>query len=199
MLQITTNEYFKCVELARGMYKKELAGSKFVQSWFSGLKAYIHEDDNTMYIVFCGTHFWSLRDWVTDLKIGLGFTPKQLDEALQFVSRNLNQDKRTVITGHSLGCAMAQFTACNINHDNMVCVTFNGVGVAHITKPEREISCYNMITRKDILNRLLRFLPFCMCDHVGKELIVYDDVWCFKSHGNWDAFKEESTWELTKV
>ncbi len=188
---LTKEEYKKCVSFSQDIYKKRAHGLQFMRT-SSGLKAYIKEESDAIYVVFAGTTFWSLRDWLTNFKIFFGIKPKQFYEALEFVSRNFKQDKRMIICGHSLAGAITTYIANNIHHDNFVAVTFNGCGVRHIVDPIAPNNIYHFITSYDILNRFSEAMPNGWLKHIGYKYYVEDkfDLIGIKSHSNWKAFEE---------
>ena len=70
---LTREEYKKCVSFSQDIYKRRARGLQFIRTT-SGLKAYIKEENDVVYVVFAGTTFWSLKDWLTNFKIFLGLS-----------------------------------------------------------------------------------------------------------------------------
>ena len=143
---------------------------------YSGLKLNIFDMDEYELFVICGTN--SLRDWITNLKVGLGITPAQYDQAYYYVKNNTpTSGKPIVICGHSLGGGIAEYVASQMYFHDTVCITLNGCGSKHLIHPVlREVETLNVITEHDILNNMTRFLPFKnYMKHTGKEVVVDDD------------------------
>lgn len=156
----------------------------------SGLNAEIFEFDEFDVLVFSGTNFTSIRDWYANFKMALGIKPKQFYNALEFVSENYNQNKKTFVVGHSLGGAIASYIGNHISSDNVILITYNGAGIRHLVKPKHTNNMYNLITSKDILNNITKYLPFNYFKHIGKSTVICDNISknCIKSHSNFHVF-----------
>ena len=192
-MKLSKQEYQLAVFLCNSVYKK-LAYPDFVQlkkstSKLSGLKAEVFEYENANFVVFSGTDFTSLRDWFTNVQMALGIKPKQFVEALEFCLDTYDPNKKTIICGHSLGGAITEYCASSIRNPNVIAVTLNGAGIKHICQPKHPEHCYHFITRRDILNRIARWLPYSYFKHVGEVIVVEDKNWSgVKSHSNFHAF-----------
>lgn len=141
--------------------------------------------------VFQGTS--CIFDWIADLKMALGIKPRQFKAALEYVRKNMHDDKQTYITGHSLGGAITQYVVHKLDNPNVVGVTYNGAGIKHLIR-ERKDKPYNIMnfySDKDILNRLTACLPFSYFKHIGEELEVVDEYSKngLQSHGTFFVFK----------
>lgn len=169
---------------------------------YSGLKLNIFDMDEYELFVICGTD--SLRDWITNLKVGLGFTPNQYEQAYYYVKNNApHHTKPIVIAGHSLGGGIAEYVASNLYyHEQVICLTFNGCGCSHLIHPilRRENDVFNIVTDDDILNSITRPLSIfgCYMQHTGKVIMVKDKHFFLsvKSHCNFAAFNKVTVEEL---
>lgn len=76
-------------------------------------QTYFNDDTKQLLFVVTGTH--NLRDWGTDIKLALGSlkTSRRLQEAAKALqkAKNLLKPSETVLAGHSLGGAIAQYIA----------------------------------------------------------------------------------------
>ena len=155
----------------------------------SGMKAEVFEYENVDYIVFSGTDFTSLRDWFTNIQMAFGIKPRQFVDALEFCLDVYNPKKKTVVCGHSLGGAITEYCVSSIDNENFIAVTFNGAGIKHICQPKHPENVHHYITKRDILNRIMGWMPFSYFKHVGEIIIVQDEGWNgVKSHSNFHAF-----------
>ena len=199
-MNITQQEYDVCVYLAESIYEKYddcITPTHSVRK-LSGLRADIFELDDVNYVVFSGTNgFFAINDWISNIKMALLMKPNQFIEALEFISSELDQNKRTIFTSHSLGGAISEYVCNHIKHDNFVSVCFNGAGIRHLTKPKYHENIYHFITTRDILNRIfMKWIPFRWMKyyfkHIGKIIYIEDDISRngIKSHSNWELFKE---------
>lgn len=192
-MNLTKEEYQQAVFLCNCVYKG-LAypdGMKIKKSVrkLSGMKAEVFEYENVDYIVFSGTDFTSIRDWVTNIQMAFGIKPSQFIDALEFCLDVYNPKKKTIVCGHSLGGAITEYCVSSINNENFIAITFNGAGIKHICQPKHPENVFHYITERDILNRIMRLMPFSYFKHVGEEIIVNDDKWNgVKSHSNFHAF-----------
>lgn len=193
-MNITIEEYQKAVFLCNCVYKKlaypDDMNFKGAVDKLSGFKAEVFEYKDVDYIVFSGTDFTSLRDWITNIKMAFGIKSRQFSDALEFVLQNYNQNKKTIFCGHSMGSALAEYSVSNVNHDNVICITFNGAGIKHMCTPNHTENVYNFITDRDILNRIMNHMPFNYFKHVGHITVITDKKYRngVKSHSNFRAF-----------
>ena len=168
----------------------------------TGLRIDVFDMGDYELFIMCGTN--GLNDWIANLKVGLGFVPRQYDQAYFNVKNRMpNSSKPVVIAGHSLGGGLAEYVASNLYyHQQVICLTFNGCGVAHLIHPilRKENDMFNIITDDDILNSITRPLAFLgyYMQHTGKVIMVKDK--CFflsiKSHGNFSAFNKVTVKDL---
>ena len=194
-MNFTKEQYQRAVFLCNCVYKG-LAypdDMKLIKSIRkpSGLKAEVFEYNNVDYIVFSGTDFTSIRDWCTNLQMALGIKPRQFSDALELCMEYYNPNKKTIFCGHSLGGAITEYSVSNINNDNFIAITFNGAGIKHICAPKYPNNVYHFITDRDVLNRIMNYMPFSYFKHAGKVIKVKDGQWNgIKSHSNFHAFMQ---------
>lgn len=200
-MQLTQREYDICVFLSQLIYTKlvlpqALRPNHTVKS-LSGLRADIFEFEEVTYVCFSGTNgFFAINDWIANISMALGRKPKQFHEALEFVSGELDQNKRTIFVGHSLGGALLEFVCNTIKHEDFIGVVFNGAGVRHLTKPKYPNNIFHFITTRDILNRVfLKWIPFrwfkTYFKHIGRIIYIEDKSWNgVKSHSNFELFEQ---------
>lgn len=161
----------------------------------SGLRLEIFELIDRKIIIICGTN--SLKDWLTNIKVGLGFTPHQHKQALKIVKREIEECKENgkflIICGHSLGGGIAEYCLANIGEtefNNYYGITYNGCGVKHLKGQLNEGKILNITTSKDILNGITTRLPFRnYLQHYGRLNIIKDTTtWNpIKSHCNFEV------------
>lgn len=131
-----------------------------------------------------------LFDWIADAKLIFGITPRQFKKAVKFMRTHVNNDKPTIISGHSLGGGITQFIIHELNMDNLIGVTFNGVGIKHLIKERDRYEIYNVMSSRDILNGITKRLPFSYFKHIGWEYEVEDTESknCIRAHSNFGLF-----------
>ena len=72
----------------------------------------VDPSDQRTVVAFAGTDPKSGKDWITDVKQGLGFQTKQYQEAVDFANKwKANAGDNVVLTGHSLGGGLASFAS----------------------------------------------------------------------------------------
>ena len=200
-MNFSREQYQQAVFLCNCVYKR-LAypdNMKLIKSIKkpSGLKAEVFEQDDVNYITFSGTDFTSIRDWVTNVQMAFGIKPRQFVDALEFCLDVYNPKKKTIVCGHSLGGAITEYCISSIDNENFVAITFNGAGIKHIWKPKHPENVYHYITKRDILNRIMRHMPYIYFKNVGKVIIVDDVNWNgIKSHSNFHAFMKHKKEEV---
>lgn len=168
----------------------------------TGLRIDIFDMGDYELFIMCGTN--GLNDWVANLKVGLGFIPRQYEQAYFNVKNRMpNSSKPVIIAGHSLGGGLAEYVASNLYyHQQIICLTFNGCGVSHLIHPilRKTDDMFNIITDDDILNSITK--PLCIfgsyMQHTGKVIMVKDKHFFLsvKSHCNFAAFNKVTVEEL---
>ena len=154
-----------------------------------GLTAIFIEFKDYDLLLFRGTN--SLVDWLTNLKM-IFFVPKQLKDALEFAKENIDPNRKTIISGHSLGGAIVQYVCNEIESKNFLGITYNPAGVMHLVKPKFDFLLYNFITDRDLLNNITGKLPWNFFSHIGVEIVVEDKLSKSKleSHSNFQVFMD---------
>lgn len=168
----------------------------------TGLRIDVFDMGDYELFIMCGTN--GLNDWIANLKVGLGFVPRQYEQAyLNVKNRMPNSSKPVIIAGHSLGGGLAEYVTSNLYyHQQVICLTFNGCGVAHLIHPilRKENDMFNIVTDDDILNSITRPLSFLgyYMQHTGKIIMVKDKHFFLsvKSHGNFAAFNKVTVKDL---
>ena len=168
----------------------------------TGLRIDIFDMGDYELFIMCGTN--GLNDWIANLKVGLGFVPRQYEQAYFNVKNRMpNSSKPVIIAGHSLGGGLAEYVASNLYyHQQIICLTFNGCGVSHLIHPilRKTDDMFNIITDDDILNSITK--PLCIfgsyMQHTGKVIMVKDKHFFLsvKSHCNFAAFNKVTVEEL---
>ena len=168
----------------------------------TGLRIDVFDMGDYELFIMCGTN--GLNDWIANLKVGLGFVPRQYEQAYFNVKNRMpNSSKPVIIAGHSLGGGLAEYVASNLYyHQQVICLTFNGCGVAHLIHPilRKENDMFNIITDDDILNSIttpLAFLGYYI-QHTGQTIMIKDRHFFLsvKSHGNFSAFNKVTVKDL---
>ena len=206
MYHITQQDYDVIVFLTKLVYldlefPKPFERKERIEK-ITGLRIDIFDMGDYELFIMCGTN--GLNDWVANLKVGLGFIPRQYEQAYFNVKNRMpNSSKPVIIAGHSLGGGLAEYVASNLYyHQQVICLTFNGCGVSHLIHPilRKTDDMFNIITDDDILNSITK--PLCIfgsyMQHTGKIIIVKDKHFFLsvKSHGNFSAFNKVTVEEL---
>lgn len=91
-------------------------------------RLYKNDDEGKIVVSFGGTETDDMKDLLTDGRLALGYSDDQFEEALKFVNDMMleHPDKEIVITGHSLGGALAQYVAIN---KGIPAITYNAPGI----------------------------------------------------------------------
>ena len=168
----------------------------------TGLRIDIFDMGEYELFIMCGTN--GLNDWVANLKVGLGFVPRQYEQAYFNVKNRMPESsKPVIIAGHSLGGGLAEYVTSNLYyHQQVICLTFNGCGCSHLIHPilRKENDVFNIITDDDILNSITRPLSIfgCYMQHTGKIIMIKDKHFFLsvKSHGNFAAFNKVTIKDL---
>lgn len=92
----------------------------------SGLQAAVFSNGSATVAAFKGTTPSQVSDLVADLKLGVGMNSSYFSDAQAFVAKFANVEG-LVVTGHSLGGAVAQIVG---NRLRIPFITFNAPGVA---------------------------------------------------------------------
>ena len=168
----------------------------------TGLRIDIFDMGDYELFIMCGTN--GLNDWIANLKVGLGFIPRQYEQAYFNVKNRMpSSSKPVIIAGHSLGGGLAEYVASNLYyHQQVICLTFNGCGVSHLIHPilRKTDDIFHIITDDDILNSITR--PLCIfgsyMQHTGKIIMIKDKHFFLsvKSHCNFAAFNKVTVEEL---
>jgi hypothetical protein len=206
MYKITQEDYDVIVFLTKLVYLDLKFPEPFERKEriekITGLRIDIFDMGEYELFIMCGTN--GLNDWIANLKVGLGFVPRQYDQAYFNVKNRMpNSSKPVIIAGHSLGGGLAEYVASNLYyHQQVICLTFNGCGVSHLIHPilRKTDDMFNIITDDDILNSITK--PLCIfgsyMQHTGKVIMVKDKHFFLsvKSHCNFAAFNKVTVEEL---
>ena len=206
MYKITQEDYDVIVFLTKLVYSDLKFPEPFERKEridkITGLRIDIFDMGEYELFIMCGTN--GLNDWVANLKVGLGFVPRQYDQAYFNVKNRMPESsKPVIIAGHSLGGGLAEYVASNLYyHQQVICLTFNGCGVSHLIHPilRKTDDMFNIITDDDILNSITK--PLCIfgsyMQHTGKVIMVKDKHFFLsvKSHCNFAAFNKVTVEEL---
>lgn len=162
---------------------------KKFHSFISSMDVIYYDFEEFDLFVFQGTS--CMLDWIADIMIALCIKPYQFKSALQFVKRYINYDKKTYISGHSLGGAITQYIVHEFeNDDNIMGICYNGAGIKHLLKQADSNKVYNFISTKDILNRITKKLPFNYFKHIGGIKMIEDNISKngVQAHSNFEIF-----------
>ena len=206
MYKITQEDYDVIVFLTKLVYLDLKFPEPFERKEridkITGLRIDIFDMGEYELFIMCGTN--GLNDWVANLKVALGFIPRQYEQAYFNVKNRMpNSSKPVIIAGHSLGGGLAEYVTSNLYyHQQVICLTFNGCGCSHLIHPilRKTDDMFNIITDDDILNSITRPLSIfgCYMQHTGKVIMVKDKHFFLsvKSHCNFAAFNKVTVEEL---
>ena len=196
MYKLNQNEYESIVFLTKCVYYEDLVyptllGYQHSVVLLSGLRMNLFIGKDFDLIVICGTN--QVRDWITNLKVGLGITPRQYQQALSRIMQHystMDKNKTLIISGHSLGFGIAEYCASFMS-DDVLAIGFNGCPVNHLCTNKDSGNIINIISEHDILNNLCSILPGkCYMKHLG-DVITLPDKYrlpCIKSHCDFETF-----------
>lgn len=162
---------------------------KKFHSFISSMDVIYYDFKEYDLFVFQGTS--CMLDWIANITMVLCIKPYQFKSALRFVKRYFNRNKKTYISGHSLGGAITQYIVTEFEHnDNVIGISYNGAGVKHLLKCKNTHKIYNFISTKDILNRITKKLPGNYFKHIGTIKMIEDNVSKngFDAHSNFEIF-----------
>lgn len=187
---ITQEIYDTCLFLARCVYfdvdYPEPFNKIITIKESSGLKMNIFKFDDYAIVVFAGTN--QKRDWISNIGIGLGIIPKQLEQALSYTRLYVGFKTPLFVCGQSLGGAIAQYVGSQCQCS---CITFNSCGCKHLIRNiNANFECINIITEHDILNNIQLKLPGKKwMKHCGQMYFVTDncDKPCAESHSDFSS------------
>lgn len=197
-MELTQKDYDLMIFLARLVYYDIPYPDEFKcvgeLEMFNGLRLNVFDFDKYQLIVICGTNGLSIKDWIANIKVALGITPRQYKQAYNYIDDMIHKhDKPVIICGHSLGGGIAEWCTSELYHrKNVNCVTLNGCGCSHLMLPVlRDVDVLNIITKHDVLNGITRRLPFKVyMQHIGESVIVDDQTWfplSVKSHCDFES------------
>lgn len=166
-------------------------GFKELKTGLLGLRLNLFETDEYYLLIVAGTN--QRIDWLHNGLVGLGITPTQHLNALDFAKDIYTEDKPMIIAGHSLGGGIAEYITANINMPNVTCVSFNGCGIKHLVAKGKNIQAkvLNITTSRDLLNGLTEKLPGDRYMKHLSPIIKLEDKTTWnpvKSHCNFDLF-----------
>lgn len=114
--------------------------------------------DDQILVNYRATDFNSIQDLLTDFRIAiLGQKPAQLKDAMEFyqeVAQKHGKDKEIVVSGTSLGGALAQYVGANTGRTT---ITYNALGIAHLFKdknPNDYKNIHNIIVNNDPIGHM---------------------------------------------
>jgi triacylglycerol lipase len=173
-------------------------------------QAYMIANQDLVVLAFRGTETYNLRDWMTDFKIrmvevwGVGRVHRGFlaaidhiwDEILSTLAKFRNDNQALLITGHSLGAALATLAAAKLNMNGLPVdglYTFGSPRVGNIAFAEWfnadfRTKAFRFVNNNDVITRIPpRSLGY---NHVGTFL--YFDVLGNVHHDIrlWDKFLE---------
>ena len=191
---LNSSEWEQITFLTKAVYCNLPIPSQFNYSKIdtpNGLTGVFIELESYDLLLFRGTN--SILDWITNLKM-IFVVPRQLKDALEFAKNNIRPERKTIISGHSLGGAIVQYVCNEIESSNFIGITYNPAGIMHLVKPKFDFYLYNFITDRDLLNCITRKLPWNFFGNIGQEIFIKDDFSknCIESHSNFQVFMDYS-------
>lgn len=129
-----------------------------------GLKVGLYETANKDIVVaFAGTTMTSVRDWITNLKQGLGLGTRDFDQATQLAEALTSLPRKTIMVGHSKGGALAalagaitQSPVVTFNTAGLHTNTLKSAGIDHIKLKEHTAATLisNYANKGEILQKV---------------------------------------------
>lgn len=200
-MQLTQSQYELCTFLNDCVYNELAYPPMFGMSKrivkFSGLRMEVFDFPQAIIIVCCGTNRNSWKDWLTNIQVGLGITPRQHKQALAIVKDELCKaqikNKPLIVSGHSLGAGLCEYCIANlgnVEYDNYIGIGYNGCGVKHLGGYAKEGKIINIVTTRDILNGITSKLP-------GQNYMKhYGEIKYIKDNTTWNPIKSHSNFEV---
>lgn len=198
-MKLTQNQYELCTFLNDCVYNElaypPMMGMTNRIITLSGLRVEVFNLPQATIIVFCGTN--SIKDWLANIKVGLGMIPNQHKQALAIVKDELCKaqikNKPLIISGHSLGSGLVEYSIANlgnVEYDNYIGIGYNGCGVKHLGGYAKKGKIINIVTSRDILNGITSKLP-------GKRYMKhYGEINIIKDNTTWNPIKSHSNFEV---
>ena len=204
-MELTQDKYEEIVFLTRCVYfdlpyPVSIFGYQQSHMLLSGLRMNLFALEDYNLVIICGTN--SLKDWISNFKVGLNITPRQHKQALERIIRFHKGEKPLVIAGHSLGGGIAEYCASFLD-ESVLCISFNGCGVKHLCYNNHlytENNIINIVNKHDILNFLTNLVPGKnYMKHLSSPFIIHDNFSFnpIKSHCDFNSFMKFN-WEDTK-
>ena len=204
MLQITQEQYENIVFLTRCVYYDlpypTMLGYQQSASLLTGLRINVFDTPSHTFVVICGTN--QVRDWITNLKAGLGIIPRQYQQALSFILniyKDMDKEKPLIIAGHSLGAMIANYCASFMSDTDVICIGFNGAPVGHLCGNKNSNNIVNIIAKNDLLNCVCKLFPVnTYMKHIGQVHIVNDNykINKIKAHCDLNTFMKFSIYDI---
>ena len=127
-----TNEQIEALGISSALLEETLASQV---SRSDGLRVGLYKTENDeIVLAFAGTNLKSARDWVTNIRQGIGLDTDEYSKAAILARQFKMVPGKKLITGHSKGGAIASLASAVTNEPS---VTFNTAGV-HLNTLERE-------------------------------------------------------------
>lgn len=162
---------------------------KKFHSFISSMDVIYYDFKEFDLFVFQGTS--CILDWIANITMVLCIKPYQFISALRFVKRYFNHNKKTYISGHSLGGSITQYIITEFaDNDNVMGICYNAAGIQHLLNNVNTDKIYNFISTKDILNRITKKLPSNYFKNIGQIKMIEDNVSKngLDAHSNFEIF-----------